>query len=96
MKAIRVYEHGEPEVLRYEDVAELAPGAGEVVVQIAAVGVNPVETYIRAGLHTKRATPFTLGTDAAGIVSAIGAEVAGFEVGERVYTSGSVSGTYAE
>ncbi|MCP9495380.1 MAG: NADPH:quinone reductase [Pyrinomonadaceae bacterium MAG19_C2-C3] len=96
MKAIRIYEHGEPDVMRYEDVAEPAPGAGEVMVQIAAVGVNPVETYIRAGLHTKRETPFILGTDAAGIVSAKGAEVAGFEIGERVYTSGSVSGTYAE
>lgn len=96
MKAIRIHELGEPDVMRYEDVPDLAPGAGEVSVQIAAVGVNPVETYIRAGLHTKHPTPFTPGTDAAGIVSAFGSEVAGFEIGERVYTSGSVSGTYAE
>lgn len=96
MKAIRIHEHGEPEVLRYEDVPDPVPGASEIVVQIAATGVNPVETYIRAGLYTKRATPFTLGTDAAGIVSAVGADVTGFEIGERVYTSGSVSGTYAE
>ena len=49
MKAIRVHEFGTPEVLRLEDVPTLRPGPGEVLVRVHAAGVNPVETYIRAG-----------------------------------------------
>jgi len=97
MKAIRVHEFGGPEVLRLEDVPELQPGAGQVVVRVAAVGVNPVETYIRAGTYAvKPALPYTPGSDGAGTVAALGKGVTRFAVGDRVYLAGSVSGTYAE
>ena len=73
MKAIRVREFGGPDVLRLEDVPELKPAAGEVVVRIHAAGVNPVETYIRAGVYARKpALPYTPGTDGAGTIEATG------------------------
>ncbi|HLM55968.1 MAG TPA: NADPH:quinone reductase [Pyrinomonadaceae bacterium] len=96
MKAIRVHEFGGPEVLRYEDAPEPQPGAGQVVVRVRAAGVNPVDTYIRAGVYAlKPALPYTPGLDAAGEVEAVGEGVSGVSVGQRVYTAGSLSGTYA-
>ena len=97
MKAIRVQEFGGPEVLRLEDVPEPRPGEGQVVVRVRAVGVNPVDTYIRSGAHAVRpALPYTPGLDAAGEVEAVGEGVARLTPGQRVYTAGSLSGTYAE
>ena len=64
MKAIRVHEFGGPQVLKLEEVADPKPGKGQVVVRVRAAGVNPVETYIRAGKYGPRAFPFTPGTDA--------------------------------
>jgi NADPH2:quinone reductase len=97
MKAIRVHAYGEPEVMRLEDVPEPVPGPGEVLVRVYAVGVNPVETYIRAGIYPQGPPlPYTPGTDAAGIVEALGPGVTRVELGDRVYTSFSLSGTYAE
>ncbi len=97
MKAIRVHEFGGPEVLRLEDVPEPRPGAGQVAVRVRAVGVNPVDTYIRSGAHAVRpALPFTPGLDAAGEVEAVGEGVTRLSAGQRVYTAGSLSGTYAE
>ena len=97
MKAIRVHEFGGPEVLRVEDVPELRPGAGQVLVRVRAVGVNPVDTYIRSGTHAVRpALPYTPGLDAAGEVEAVGEGVERLSVGQRVYVAGSLSGTYAE
>jgi len=97
MKAIRVHEFGGPDVLRVEDVAEPRPGAGQVVVRVRAAGVNPVDTYIRSGAHAVRpALPYTPGLDAAGEVEAVGEGVTRLAPGRRVYTAGSVSGTYAE
>jgi NADPH2:quinone reductase len=97
MKAIRVPEFGGPEVLRLEDVPEPSPGAGQVVVRVRAAGVNPVDTYIRGGAHAVRPQlPYTPGLDAAGEVVAVGEGVGRFSVGRRVYTAGSLSGTYAE
>jgi NADPH2:quinone reductase len=97
MKAIRVHEFGGPEVLRLEEVEDPKPSAGQVLVRVRAVGVNPVDTYIRSGTHAVRPqTPFTPGLDAAGVVEAIGEGVTRVGVGERVYVAGSVSGTYAE
>jgi NADPH:quinone reductase len=49
MKAIRVHEFGEPDVMRLEEVPDLTPGPGQVVVRVHAVGINPVDAYIRAG-----------------------------------------------
>ena len=97
MKAIRVHEFGGPEVLRLEVVPDLQPGPGQVVLQVRAVGVNPVETYIRSGTYAiKPALPYTPGNDAAGVVAAVGDGVTRVKAGDRVYTSGSLSGTYAE
>jgi NADPH2:quinone reductase len=97
MKAIRVHEFGGPEVLRLEDVEEPRPSAGQVVVRVRAAGVNPVDTYIRGGGHAvKPPLPYTPGLDAAGEVEAVGDAVARVRAGQRVYTAGSLSGTYAE
>jgi len=97
MKAIRVHAYGDPEVMRLEDVPEPEPGPGEVLVRVYAVGVNPVETYIRAGIYPQGpALPYTPGTDAAGVVAAVGAGVKAVAPGDRVYTSYTLSGAYAE
>jgi len=97
MKAIRVHEFGGPEVLRPEEVAEPQPGEGEVLVRVCAAGVNPVDTYIRSGVHAiKPSLPYTPGLDAAGVVEAVGAGVTRVAAGDRVYTAGTVSGAYAE
>jgi NADPH2:quinone reductase len=97
MKAILVHEFGGPEVLRLEDVPTPQPGSGQVLVRMHAIGVDPVETYIRAGTYARLpALPYTPGNDGAGVVEQIGSDVNEFEPGDRVYTAGSVSGTYAE
>lgn len=97
MKAIRVHKFGEPEVMQLEELADLQPGAKQVLVRVKAIGVNPVDTYIRAGIYPlKPQLPFTPGFDAAGLVEAIGPEVHHRKVGERVYLFGSATGGYAE
>jgi NADPH:quinone reductase len=97
MNAIRVDEFGGPENLRLRDVADLKPGPGQIVVRIRAAGVNPVDTYMRAGNYPRKPSlPYTPGTDGAGTVEAIGKDVKRCAVGDRVYTAGSLTGTYAE
>lgn len=96
MKAIRVHEFGDPSVLKLEEVPTPKPGPGQVLVRVDAIGVNPVETYIRAGKYGPRQFPFTPGADAGGVVEEIGANVTRFRPGDRVYTAGSVTGTYAQ
>ncbi len=97
MKAILVYEFGAPETMCLVDIPSPVAGAGEVVVKLSAIGVNPVDTYIRSGLSRpdlKR--PFTPGIDGAGVIIAVGNGVKQRKVGERVYVMWSISGTYAE
>jgi NADPH2:quinone reductase len=97
MNAIRVHEFGPPEVMHLEDVPHPAPGPGQVVVRVHAAGVNPVDTYIRSGAYAnKPPLPYTPGGDAAGVVAAVGAQVTRCQIGERVYTAGTVSGAYAQ
>jgi NADPH:quinone reductase len=97
MKAICVHEFGGPQVLRLEEVPTPQPGPGQVIVRMHAIGVNPVETYIRAGTYAyKPALPYAPGNDGAGVVEQVGADVNEFKPGDRVYTAGSISGTYAE
>jgi NADPH:quinone reductase len=97
MKAIRVHEFGGPEVLRLEEVSTPQPGPGEVLVRMHAAGVNPVETYIRAGTYARLPElPYTPGNDGAGVVEQVGSDMTEFKPGDRVYTAGSLSGTYAE
>jgi NADPH:quinone reductase len=94
MKAVRVHAPGGQDALRYEDVPQPAPGAGEVLVRVEAAGVNYIDVYQRTGLY-KVATPFTLGQEAAGVVTALGPGVTGVRVGDRVAYAG-VMGAYAE
>src|SRR6187402_2309502 len=97
MIAIRVKEFGAPEVLRAEEVPDLEPKAGQVLVRIAAAGVNPVETYIRSGSYARLPQlPYTPGNDGAGTIERLGKGIRGFRAAERVYVTGSLSGTYAE
>lgn len=97
MKAIRVHEFGAPGVMRLEEVPDPLQGSEQVLVRVAAAGVNPVDAYIRSGLHASRpALPYTPGMDAAGVVEATGMNVRRINVGDRVYTSGTISGAYAE
>jgi len=97
MKAIVVKEFGGPEVMQLEDVAVPEPTGTQVLVKIMAAGVNPVDTYLRSGNHAHAPNlPYTPGKDAAGIVESVGSDVSAFKIGDRVYTSGSISGTYAE
>src|SRR6185436_14648329 len=96
MKAIRIHEFGGPEVLKLEEVQDPKPGPGQVVVKLHEAGVNPVETYIRSGIYPKPPTPFTPGADGAGVIEAVGEGITRVKVGDRVYTAGSLTGTYAE
>lgn len=80
-----------------DEVPDLHPGPGEVLVGIAAAGINPVDVYMLSGTYAhKPALPYTPGADGAGVVNAIGAGVTGVAVGERVYVAGSLTGTYAQ
>ena len=97
MKAIVVREFGEPEVMQLEEVPTPQPTGSQVLVKIEAAGVNPVDTYLRTGIHAHAPKlPYTPGKDGAGIIESVGPDVTRFKLGDRVYTAGSVSGTYAE
>ncbi len=97
MRAIRVHEFGGPEVLRLEELPDPQPGPNQVVIRVHAAGVNPVETYLRSGTYpVKPNLPYTPGSDAAGVVEAVGPGVTGVREGDRVYTSGTLTGAYAE
>ena len=95
MKAIRIHECGGPEALRYEDVAAPSPGAGEALVKISAAGVNFIDVQHREGRYKPPAFPFTVGSEAAGTVEAVGTDVRNVAVGDRVAYA-MVLGAYAE
>jgi NADPH2:quinone reductase len=97
MKAIRVSAFGGPEVLTVEEAPDPRPGSGEVLVRVKAAGVNPYDTYMRSGGYGagNPKLPWTPGSDAAGVVEAVGADVA-LKPGQRVYTAGTITGAYAE
>ena len=99
MKAIVVREFGPAEVMKLEDVPDPSPGPGQVLVRVKAVGVNPVEVYIRSGTYGRKPSlPYTPGTDVAGIVEGVGADVTRVKQGDRVYAHGIADGHggYAE
>jgi NADPH2:quinone reductase len=97
MKAIRVHQPGGPEVLKLEEVGTPKPSAGEVLVRIHAAGVNPYDTYMRAGTYAlKPPLPYTPGSDAAGVIEAVGDGVKKVKRGDRVYTAKTLTGAYAE
>jgi NADPH2:quinone reductase len=91
---MRIYENGGPEKLRWEEVQVGAPGEGQVRVRSTAVGLNFVDTYQRSGLY-QLPLPFTLGSEGAGVVEAVGPKVKEFKVGDRVAYTGPL-GAYAE
>ena len=98
MKAVRVHQFGGPEVLKFEaDVPIPKLGEGDVLVRVRAVGVNPVETYIRSGTYARKPNlPAILGNDCAGVVEDVGSKVTSIKKGDRVFTSQTHSGCYAQ
>lgn len=97
MKAIVVPEFGPPEVLKLKEVPTPKPGPNQVLVHVRAAGVNPADTYMRAGTYAiKPPLPYTPGSDGAGVVEEAGEGVTQVKTGDRVYIARSVSGTYAE
>jgi NADPH2:quinone reductase len=95
-RAIRIHEHGGPEVLHLEQVELPEPGAGEALVRHGAVGINFIDTYHRSGLYPLPALPAGLGMEAAGEVEAVGPGVTGVQVGQRVAYAAGPPGAYAE
>jgi NADPH2:quinone reductase len=97
MKAIVVRQYGEPDVMKIEEIPTPEPSGSQVLVKIMAAGVNPVETYMRTGNHAHAPKlPYTPGKDGAGLVEKVGEEVTRFKPGDRIYTSNTLTGTYAE
>ena len=101
MKAILAREFGGPDVLKLEEVPDPTAGAGQVTVRIHAVGVNPYDTYMRAGGYAITPDlPYTPGADASGVIDQVGGEAGAWQVGDRVYISGTAigkaHGAYAE
>ena len=94
MKSIRVYEYGETEALKYEDVPMPEPGEDEVRVKTEAIGVNFIDVYQRIGRYQGK-PPFTLGQEASGTVDSVGPNVTDFKPGDRVAYA-SVQGSYSE
>jgi NADPH2:quinone reductase len=101
MKAIVVREFGPPGVMKIDTLPDPSPQPGQVLIRVRAVGVNPVDTYIRTGTHViKPKLPYIPGFDAAGEIEAVGDGVTHLRAGQRVYTStvvpGGLNGAYAE
>ena len=94
-KAIRIYAHGGPEVMSWEEVDPGAPGPGEVLLRHTAIGLNFIDVYDRTGLYPTT-LPSGLGREAAAVVVAVGRKVRGFKVGDRVAYTFPSPGAYAE
>jgi len=94
-KAIRIHAYGGPEVMQWEDVPTPEPGPAEALIHHTAVGLNYIDVYFRSGLYKAPSLPATLGMEAAGVVGAIGSDVSGIAVGDRVaYATGPI-GAYS-
>src|ERR1700730_7703950 len=97
MKAICVHQFGGPEVLKLEEIPTPKPDVSQVLVRERAAGVNPYDTYMRAGTYAiEPHLPYTPGSDAAGTVEAVGSGVTKAKPGDRVYTAHTLTGAYAE
>jgi NADPH2:quinone reductase len=94
-KAIRIHQHGGPEVLKYEDVTVGDPGPNQARIRQTAIGLNFIDTYHRSGLY-KLEMPAGLGSEGAGIVEAVGPGVTWVKAGDRVAYAGGPPGSYAE
>lgn len=95
-KRIQFSKTGGPEVLEYTDYTPAEPGPQQVRVSNKAIGLNYIDTYYRGGLYPLPALPSGLGTEAAGVVDAVGNEVTGFKVGDRVAYAGGPLGAYSD
>lgn len=94
-KAIVIHKTGGPEVLSWEDHDAGRPGAGQVLVEQKAAGVNFIDVYFRTGLYKSETMPFVLGKEGAGVVSALGEGVTRFKVGDRIAYTGA-PGSYGQ
>ena len=94
MKAVRIHQFGGPEVLQYEEMPTPAPGPGQVLVKLAAAGLNYSDVHQRTGHHPNQ-LPYTMGREGSGMVAAVGPQVTGLKAGEPVAYTG-VPGAYAE
>jgi Zn-dependent alcohol dehydrogenase len=94
-RAARIHQYGAPEVLAVEPVEVTAPGPGEVRIRHTAIGLNFVEVYFRRGTFPVPAFPAILGNEAAGVVEAVGRDVRGVAVGDRVAYADGPLGSYA-
>ncbi len=94
--AIRAYDTGGPEVMRWEEVEVGDPGPGQIRVRHGAVGLNYIDTYHRTGLYPIAERPFTPGLEGAGTVEAVGADVTDLAVGDRIAYASPPMGAYAE
>src|SRR4029450_9049657 len=92
--AVRFYEKGGPEVLRYEQAEVGEPGPGQVRIRHAAVALNFADTYFRLGYYPVP-VPNGMGVEASGVIEAVGDGVSGFAVGDRVTYTGSPLGAYS-
>ncbi|WP_299396882.1 quinone oxidoreductase [Pelagibius sp.] len=95
-KAVRIHGPGGPEALVYEDVEVPAPGAGEVLIEQTACGLNYIDVYHRNGLYPLAALPAVIGMEGAGTVAAVGDGVTAFQPGDRVAYADAPPGAYAE
>ncbi len=95
-QAVRIHEHGGPDVLRFEAVEVPEPGKGEVRLKHTAVGLNYIDVYHRTGLYPVPNLPAAIGMEAAGVVEALGPEVSDLRVGDRVAYASPPLGAYAE
>ncbi|MBK8896187.1 MAG: quinone oxidoreductase [Candidatus Competibacteraceae bacterium] len=95
-KAIRIHQHGGPEILRWEEVEVGDPGPGQVRIRHGAVGLNYIDVYHRTGLYPLPSLPWTLGMEGAGRIEAVGDGVTEFKVGDRVAYASPPLGAYAE
>ena len=95
-KAIRIYETGGPEVLRFEDVDVPAPAPNEVRIKNTAIGLNFIDTYFRSGLYKVPQLPQTLGMEGAGVVLEVGSEVTDISEGDRVAYAAAPMGSYSQ
>ena len=94
--AIRIHEHGGPDVLRWDEVPVPSPGPGEALVRHAAVGLNYIDVYFRTGLYKPPSLPATIGMEGAGTVEAVGEGVTDIRPGDRVAYATAPIGAYAE
>jgi len=94
-KAIRIHKYGGPEVLHFEDVEVAEPGEGEARIRHTAIGLNFIDTYHRSGLYPME-LPTGLGSEAAGLVDAVGPGVTSVKPGDRVVYTGRPADAYSE